>query len=37
MDTRQKVWYDILRIGGDQGTRQKSVMDNIEGSGKIHF
>jgi hypothetical protein len=32
MDTQQKVWYDILRIGDDRGTRRKSIMENTEAS-----
>jgi hypothetical protein len=29
-----KVWYDILRIDDDQGSRQKIIMKNTEASKK---
>jgi hypothetical protein len=33
-----KVWYDILRINDDQGSRQKFVMKDTEASRKkTHF
>jgi hypothetical protein len=29
-----KVWYDILRIDDDQGSRQKIIMKDTEASRK---
>jgi hypothetical protein len=42
MDTHRKnsakVWYDILRINDDQGSRRKIVMKDKEASRKrTHF
>jgi hypothetical protein len=42
MDTHREIWqkvsYDILRIGDDEGTRQKFVMQKTEASRqKTHF
>jgi hypothetical protein len=42
MDTHRKnsvkVWYDILRIDDDQGSRRKIVMkDTEESRKKTHF